>query len=235
MNVGPNSVGQLGLGGYRVSVNPVGKYPVEGGVTFDWSSVTPVGGKNATGTITVTAVSGNITLVVGGQTATVAYDASAATIEAAMEALSTIGNGNIRIGGTGPFTYEFIADLAKTAKTITGTGVTIDEAIAGVADAVLTLAGGINAPIGEYVLPAGSIIYYDSGTGKYKLATSSTTLKRGECYVTDRHYFKSIDSDQMGDVFDAGLVFFDRLQIGGSLPSESTFLAAFPRISLRRE
>jgi hypothetical protein len=74
-----------------------------------------VAGANETQTITITGspTGGSFTLTYAGQTTSaIAYNANAATIQAALEALSTIGAGNVNVTGSGPFTVEFINDLA---------------------------------------------------------------------------------------------------------------------------
>lgn len=50
------------------------------------------------------------------ETGTIAYNAAAATVQAALEALSPIGSGNVTVTGSagGPWTVEFIAALAAT-------------------------------------------------------------------------------------------------------------------------
>jgi len=61
--------------------------------------------------------SGNFTLKFDGSAATsnIAVGASAATVESALEALSTIGSGNVAVTGEagGPWVVEFIGDLAE--------------------------------------------------------------------------------------------------------------------------
>lgn len=239
MQYGPNSVGQISRPSvYRVTVNGQFAYrPL--GVTIDWSTVTAIGGKNAKGTIAVTAVSGNITYTYGGQTtANVAYNADAPTTEAALELLSSIGNGNIRVSGTAPnFTYELIEDLRHTPRlAFTSTGANIAETQAGTTDVAETLPGGQIAPVGEKVLRAGTIIYRQSSNGKYGVALDTTTLVRGECYVVDRHYFQSIDLDQIGEVLDSGTVFKARLLVDGTGQTTlANFLNAFPGVRLFRD
>lgn len=66
-----------------------------------------------------TATSGGFTLTFGGQTtASIDYNAAAAAVEAALEALSTIGTGNVECaGGAFPgtaITIEFVGDLKQT-------------------------------------------------------------------------------------------------------------------------
>lgn len=114
------------------------------GITLDWSTVSAVSGSDATygdgtvvavgkkglpfGTIltqitqvetqTVTlanATGGTFTLTFDGQTtAANAYNISAAALQAALEALSTIGAGNVSVSGSagGPYTITFIGALA---------------------------------------------------------------------------------------------------------------------------
>lgn len=91
-------------------------------------SVTGAGGAgdNETQTLTVaTATGGTFTLTFGGFTTTaLAYNADAATIQAALEALSSIGSGNVTVsGGPGTFTIAFAGTLAATPQDlITGDG-----------------------------------------------------------------------------------------------------------------
>ena len=74
-------------------------------------------GVNEKVTVTLDGAAGagnTFTLTFGGQTtAAIAYNASAADVQAALELLSTIGVGNIRVTGAGPFTLEFMNDLGK--------------------------------------------------------------------------------------------------------------------------
>ncbi|MCH9725553.1 MAG: hypothetical protein K0U86_11730 [Planctomycetes bacterium] len=61
------------------------------------------------------ATGGTFTLTFDGQTTgNIAYNASAATVDAALEALSNIGAGDVTVTGTGPWTVEFTGALAGT-------------------------------------------------------------------------------------------------------------------------
>lgn len=76
-----------------------------------------------TQTITVTGspTGGTYTLTFGAQTtSTIAFDASAATVQAALQALSSIGAGNALVTGAngGPYTVEFAGTLAKAAQSL---------------------------------------------------------------------------------------------------------------------
>lgn len=89
----------------------------------------------------------SFTISFGGQTtASLDDDATAAQVQAALEALSTIGEGNVTVTGgplaSGPFTVAFVGDLANanvaqmTTTPTGGTGtVTVATTVAGGADA----------------------------------------------------------------------------------------------------
>ncbi|MCW5936725.1 MAG: hypothetical protein KIT11_05405 [Fimbriimonadaceae bacterium] len=81
------------------------------------TTLTP--GSNAVQTVTVTGspTGGNFKLrFKGATTANIAYNANAAAYQAALEALSTIGSGNVTVTGSGPFTVTFGAALAGEAQ-----------------------------------------------------------------------------------------------------------------------
>lgn len=60
-----------------------------------------------------TATSGNFTLSFRGQTTgNIAYNANAATVQSALEGLSTIGSGNVTVSGTGPWDVTFAGGFA---------------------------------------------------------------------------------------------------------------------------
>jgi hypothetical protein len=102
----------------------------------------------------------SFTLTFGGQTTgAIAAGATAGDVEDALEALSTIGAGNVVVTGSdgGPFTVRFVGDLADTnvaAMTATPTGgtgtVTIATAAAGGAAGTDTAVGhlytGLSVP-----------------------------------------------------------------------------------------
>lgn len=80
----------------------------------------PYGGtsdEQQTLTITGTPTGGTWTATYAGQTTSaIAYNASAAAVQAALEALSTVGEGNVTVTGSagGPYTVTFAGDLANT-------------------------------------------------------------------------------------------------------------------------
>jgi hypothetical protein len=67
-------------------------------------------------TITITGGAGTFTVTFGGQTTgALAYNAAASVVQAALEALSSIGSGNVSVSGAngGPYTVTFIGQLAQ--------------------------------------------------------------------------------------------------------------------------
>lgn len=98
-------------------------------------------------TLSGTPTGGTFTLTYKGQTtAGIAYNATNTVVQAALEALSTIGTGNATVTGSGPWVVEFVGDLAGydvPLMTASGTGLTggTDPSVA-VAE---TQAGGVYA------------------------------------------------------------------------------------------
>lgn len=114
-------------------------------------------GINAVQTVTVTATAGTYTLTFAGvSTAPLAYDATASTMQAALEALGPIGSGNVQV--TGAYTVTFVNDLGTRwmspmtvdVTALTGT-VTIDQTVT-----------GVKAPGQD--LPSWDYDYYQSNT-----------------------------------------------------------------------
>jgi len=95
-----------------------------------FADASPGTNEQQTATITGTPTGGTFTLTfAGATTATIAYDAAASAVQSALELLSTIGAGNVKVTGSagGPYTVEFINDLADTnvaAMTASGAGLT---------------------------------------------------------------------------------------------------------------
>lgn len=85
--------------------------------------------------VTVTADAGDFDLTFGAQTASnIPFDATAAELEAELEALSSVGEDNVDVtGGPGdatgsaPYYIEFVGDLAGTnVGAVTGSGTDLD-------------------------------------------------------------------------------------------------------------
>jgi hypothetical protein len=212
------------------------------GLTIDWDTVEAVAGQNEIVTLAVTAETGNITFVFGGQTATVAYDASAETLETAIEALSTVGNGNVKVTkASSVFTVEFINDLAKTnVGTVTSSGTTVAVVQEGAADADLTLGDGTVVKAGKKYIPAGTILSQITASGKYGPADTSASdgrqtvdaTQRGKSWILNEDIFEDdLGSDHNADAFDAGTVYEARLKVGGTnQPTRTNFVAMFPQV-----
>lgn len=102
-----------------------------------------VAGQDSSQTVTISnSTGGTFTLTFDGQTtAAIAYNASAAAVQSALEALSSIGVGNVSVTGSngGPYTVTFIGDFARTnVSTMTASGTSLVGAGHAVAVAVLT-------------------------------------------------------------------------------------------------
>lgn len=116
----------------------------------------PSAGTNEVQSVTLTsATGGTFTLSYGGQTtAAIAYNASAAAVQAALEALSTIGAGNVAVTGAagGPYTVTFQSALGATdVAQMTASGALLTGA--GAAIAVATTTPGVAAVTGIAYIP----------------------------------------------------------------------------------
>jgi hypothetical protein len=139
-----------------------------------------VGGVNEVETVTITGspTGGTFTLTYGGQTTgTIAYNATAATVQTALTGLSSVGTGNAAVTGSagGPYTVTFQGTLAATNVTaITGSGagltggtspaVAVTTPTQGVAD---NSTSAISSPLAntDYVYVTGDV----PGTYTYRL------------------------------------------------------------------
>jgi hypothetical protein len=242
---GRNTIGGIGLGGYRVSADPTNLAYKLQGVTLDWAQVPVYGNEVQSVTITGGPTGGTYTLTFAGQTTSgIAHNATAATVQTALAALSTIGAGNVVVTGDagGPYRVEFVGALAYTnvaqmtaTSSLTG-GSSPGVTIATVDQGGAALPGGVVTQAGERVLRAGTIIYKDAGTGQYRPWVPGITLVRGECYIVDRHCFGSIDLPVIGEVFDFGRAIHARLRVGGfRMPTLADFLTAFPGVQLHKD
>lgn len=127
-----------------------------------------------------------------GWSGTIAYNASAATVKTALEALSTIGSGNIDVTGSagGPWTAEFIGALAgmpaplftKDIALLTGTGpsLTIVETQAGTGRPpryyYLGLSHSTRATLGADALMSAIDEVIGTGYARQRVKTDGTDL-----------------------------------------------------------
>jgi hypothetical protein len=237
----PTEVGRFGTS-LRVSADGKPEMKV-GGCTIDWPSVTAAGAQidgvrveagekyirygtimtkiknKEVQTVDVaggtTPTGGTFVLTLGNfSTTALAYNASAATVQAALEVL--LGAGRVTVTkATTVFTITYDEDLgdvplivATNSMTPGGTAITV---------AVGTAGSDSNGKYGPYTSGA---------------SNGLQTLTRGECFIIDTSVKEEwINSDWKGGFFDGGLVWQARLLLDvGTAPTTSNFLAAFPRI-----
>jgi hypothetical protein len=161
-------------------------------------------------------------------TGTIAFNASAAVVLAAIQAVAAPGQALSATGGalgTAPVvvTYGTPTALGTMNNTLaTGGTVTVAQTTAGAT-------GGYFAG-------------YDSGA-----SNGLQTLTRGECFILDETLLQygsgssllSGENTQVGGVFDAGRVFIDRVMHSGTAthsaalgPTKAEFLTAFPGVQI---
>jgi hypothetical protein len=178
----------------------------------------PTGG---TFTITVTRNGAGVT------TSALAYNAAAATVQAAIQALSNVGSGNAAVTGSagGPFTITFNDSLG--AVTVTASGA--------------SLTGGTSptATVAQSA-PGGDLGYY----GPYDPAAldGRQLLTRGECFILNRTVLQlnpitiNVHNADSPPVFEGGRAWKARILMTTGThslaagPTVAEFEAAFPRI-----
>lgn len=84
--------------------------------------------------ITVTATGGTFTLTLDNHTTgSIAYNATAATLQASLAALANVGAGNVLVSGTAPYVITFDSDLTPGVLTytssLTGAGASISVSV----------------------------------------------------------------------------------------------------------
>jgi hypothetical protein len=228
-----------------------------GGITIDWSTITAVSadttladgtvipngqkgiefgtilcdiGVAEVETLTITATSGTYSISGNGNTtAAIAYNASSATLQAAIRGLGgAYANALVTGAAGGPYTITF----ERGTGNITNLTTTVIDLAGGAATAVVTT-GTAGAGTGLYGP-------YDSG-----VSDGRQTLARGHCFILNETVLQTgaqgivgVASDHPA-VFSGGLVWKARLKIGGvnpaylgtgNQPSVSAFETAFPDI-----
>jgi hypothetical protein len=133
----------MGIGGLYLSKADKATLRRLAGRGSAFTADTMPAGTSAVQTITVTATAGTFTIsFMGATTAALAYNASAATVQSALTALSPIGAGNVLVTGSGSYVVTFAGTLATTpvpaftvdGSALTGT-VTVAQTVVGVAGA----------------------------------------------------------------------------------------------------
>lgn len=117
-------------------------------------------------TLTITATGGTYDLVWSGQTAgSIAYNADAATILAALEALSNVAPGDVSVTGTGPYVISALAGGAFEATDVTASVVTT-SLTGGSATLTETQQGGDTTAVpAKVMMPLHFSIYADAAYG----------------------------------------------------------------------
>jgi len=141
-------------------------------------SAAETAGTNEQQTITIDAAGGTFTITFGGQTTTaLAWNASAAVVQAALEALSSIGANNITVGLVGlVYTLTFRNALGNTNVAAVTTNATLLTGGANTA-AVATTVPGV-AAIGQLVVVANGATIAGSSINRL-------TLSRGAVLVLE--------------------------------------------------
>lgn len=111
-------------------------------------------GTNEVQTVTVDATGGTFTLSFGGQTTTAIAEAAASSaVQTALQALSTIGSGNVAVTGSagGPFTVTFQGSLANTnVALLTGSNASLTGGASTVTIAVVTAGASASYTVGIF-------------------------------------------------------------------------------------
>lgn len=191
--------------------------------------LTRIAGESQTVTV-ASATGGTFTLTYAGQTTTaLAYNVSAADMEAALAALSTVGLGNVHVSGpaSGVYTVTFSSTLGNaSALTATDSTTGSGHSVTPATSAAGTTSSGMYGP-------------YDPAA-----TDGRQTLARGSAYILDEIYVVNPSGSRMpssneiiGGVFEGGDVWRERLLITTGVhslaagPTVAEFETVFPRIS----
>lgn len=258
MKIGTTDLGQSGIGLRALAVLDASTRHKPNGVTIDWDKVNPLqAGRNQKYSLVVDGDDGTFTATVGANTtAALDHDVAVAALETALEGLASVGAGNVLVTGT-PENYviEFVEDLREQPVVMTvddalitggGAAATLTQTQLGVVEGEATLLDGTVVAQGDKYIELGTVLAKVTATGKYAPADTTASdgrqtvdgTVRGERFVLDRPLIKSIDGDYAGDVFDAGIVFKSRLQIGGAYtgaPTEANFETMFPAVTFHTD
>lgn len=138
------------------------------------------GGVDEIQTVTLNATGGSFRGIFKGQTTgLVAWNATAATFKAALEALSTVGAGNVNVWGAngGPYSVQFTNALGRSdqpAMTTDATALTGGAGTAVVATAQAGAAGATTVPVDALPgdIPAGVTLNFGTGNGNAKTSAA---------------------------------------------------------------
>lgn len=153
-------------------------------------------------TITGAPTGGTFDLTFAGQTtAAIAYNATAATVQAALAALSNIGAGNVTVTGNagGPYTVDFVGTLANTdVAQMTATSSLTGGTSPGVTIATTTAGGAAESSDGRQTA-AGflfTLIDVSRGSAKY----GAPLLVRGDIVQANLPAQSGLDPNAITDL-----------------------------------
>jgi hypothetical protein len=167
---------------------------------------------------------GTWTITYSGQTTSaLAWNASAAAVQAALEALSNIDVGDVVVTKSGfVYTLTFAGSLGNVAAVTIGSG---------------SLTGATSVTVTTSTAGAGTGLY---GPADTSASDGRQTLARGESFIVNRTVKESELGSAHVPCFDRGTIFKNRLvvneQVGGvNAPTYANFLTAFPGIQINAE
>jgi trimeric autotransporter adhesin len=171
-------------------------------------------------TLNGTASSGTFTLTYAGQTTgAIAYNADAATVDAALEALSNIGSGDVTVTGSagGPWTVEFTGALAATNVSL----MTADYSLLVGTNEVQTITLATGASGGTFTLTflgqTTSAIAYNASAATIELALEAlSTIPVGEATVAGAGPWTVTFSGTLGSA-DVSIITINTANITGGL------------------
>lgn len=139
-------------------------------------SAAETAGTNEQQTVTISATGGTFTISYGGQTTTaLAYNAAGSVVQAALEALSSIGTGNIAVSlGGSVYTLTFQNALGNTNVAAVTTNASLLTGGAGTATVATTVPG---------VAAIGQLVVVSNGAGIAGNSINRLTLSRGAVLV----------------------------------------------------
>ncbi len=160
------------------------------------------GGGNAVQTLTLSGspTGGNFTLrFKGAPTTSLSHNATNSAIQAALEALATIGAGNVAVTGSGPFTITFTGALAGKEQPL----LEFTNALTGGTSPTPSISGTTKGGWVEY--PSAPIV---AGKAAVYLATTLAGLPAGKMSQLHKFGFEFTDSFDPVDLMDPDQVSF---------------------------
>ena len=101
------------------------------------------------------------------------------------------------------------ADIPAVPATGAYFGATVDTTTAG--EEFVTFEDNVKVMVGEKAIRYGTILVKDSGDGKYRLALTGDTMKRGETYIVNETWLEDDTMSNHPGVMDGGRMFRERI------------------------